>query len=155
MQRALLSLCVITIMGWVGVAGFSKTAQAQIVLDETATETEVLPPDPNDVTAATFGTNITQLRTFSGKVDYAVIGKSFTSSEISCDNLGSRSATLMVPAGSTIRAAYLYWAGSGSSVDSTVSFNGQSIGAQKTWQDSFVNGPHTMYYFGAAALLRV
>lgn len=150
-QRTWLTLCALMIVSVIGFAGFGKTAQAQIVLDENAAEEPITPPSADTVIAATHGAAITQLRTFSGKVDYTVIGNSFTSSETSCDNLGSRSASLSVPAGSTIKAAYLYWAGSGSSVDTVVAFNGQTIAAQKSWQDSFINGSSTMYFFGARA----
>ena len=145
--RVLLSLSVIALVLLLGNVGNVQIAQAQIVLDANAD----LAASVADVAdAATAGTSISQLRTFTGNVDYAVIGNSFTSTELSCNNLGTRSASLNLPAGSSIEAAYLYWAGSGS-LDSTVRLNGQTINAQQSWQESFVNGSVLMYYFGARA----
>ncbi len=43
-----------------------------------------------------------------------------------------------IPATATITAAYLYWAGSGSTVDSTVTLNGTTVTADETFFQTFV-----------------
>jgi len=52
-----------------------------------------------------------------------------------------------IPAGSTITAAYLYWAGSGATVDANVTFNGTAITADRTFTASTVVGGTTYNFF--------
>ncbi|MEZ5515180.1 MAG: hypothetical protein R3F58_15070 [Steroidobacteraceae bacterium] len=56
-----------------------------------------------------------------------------------------------VPAGTTIRAAYLYWGGSGATVDSTVSFNGSTVNANRTFTAVFNNAGTNYPFFGGVA----
>jgi uncharacterized repeat protein (TIGR01451 family) len=52
-----------------------------------------------------------------------------------------------IPAGSTISAAYLYWAGSGATIDSNVTFNGTAVTADRTFTASTVVAGTTYYFF--------
>ncbi len=56
-----------------------------------------------------------------------------------------------VPAGTTIQAAYLYWGGSGPTVDSTVSLNGSTVNANRTFTAVFNNAGTNFPYFGGVA----
>jgi uncharacterized repeat protein (TIGR01451 family) len=56
-----------------------------------------------------------------------------------------------IPAGATILAAHLYWAGSGSTADYSVTLNGTTINATRQYSGSFVQGATTFSYFGGAA----
>ncbi|MCB1623835.1 MAG: DUF11 domain-containing protein [Pseudomonadales bacterium] len=56
-----------------------------------------------------------------------------------------------VPPGTTIRAAYLYWGGSGSAVDSTVTFNSSTVVADRTFTAVFNNAGTSFPYFGGVA----
>ncbi|KZZ41040.1 MAG: DUF11 domain-containing protein [Saccharospirillaceae bacterium] len=62
---------------------------------------------------------------FAGNISFAMFGNTMRNG---CSNLGSSSASLSLPTGSTVKAAYLYWSGSGSA-DNTVTFDGQSVTA--------------------------
>lgn len=66
---------------------------------------------------------------------------------------GPVSATVSgIPAGSTIRHAFLYWGGSGSTADNTVTFAGSTINASQTYSDTyFLSGSYDLDYFGAMA----
>lgn len=56
-----------------------------------------------------------------------------------------------IPAGRTVRAAYLYWGGSGASVDSSVQLNGFTVNASRTFTRTFVNGGTNYQFFGGFA----
>lgn len=62
---------------------------------------------------------------YAGNMSFTITGNTMRDS---CSNLGSSSATLNLPSGSTVEAAYLYWSGSGNS-DDTVRLNGQLVAA--------------------------
>jgi hypothetical protein len=73
-------------------------------------------------------TPISLYNSFSGLVNYTVIGGSLRTSSNAvnaCAVGASGSSTLNVPVGSTIVGAYLYWAGSGSTSDYTVNLDAQ------------------------------
>ena len=42
-----------------------------------------------------------------------------------------------IPAGSTIKKAFLYWSGSGSTSDDTVTFEGSTVNAQRSFSETF------------------
>ncbi|MEX1057906.1 MAG: hypothetical protein WED11_09245, partial [Natronospirillum sp.] len=71
---------------------------------------------------------VTLFQTFAGNLNYRAVGNSFRTQSNNgdfCAMAGSASQTLPLPAGTTqIRAAYLYWSGSGgsASIDDTVTF---------------------------------
>lgn len=60
---------------------------------------------------------------FAGNISFTVFGNTMRNG---CSNLGNSAASLSLPTGSTVKAAYLYWSGSGSA-DDTVVFDGQSV----------------------------
>jgi len=68
---------------------------------------------------------------------------------------GSSSATVSgIPAGSTILAAYLYWAGSGSTTDYTVTLNGISVSAPvaRQYTETYnAGGGDVLAFFSGAA----
>ncbi len=55
-------------------------------------------------------TDITLYNSFAGKVDFTATGRSLKTSDTAVASSGS--STLALPAGTTVKAAYLYWAGS-------------------------------------------
>lgn len=91
-------------------------------------------------------------RSLEGTIDYVVTGATLRQQSNAagpCDVNTSASATLSgIPAGATITAAYLYWAGSGD-LDASVRFNGTNITADRTATTTFVNGTTTFGFFGA------
>jgi MSHA biogenesis protein MshQ len=56
-----------------------------------------------------------------------------------------------IPSGATVLSAHLYWAGSGTTPDTTVTFEGQTITAQRNYTASYTTGGTTYDYFSAAA----
>ena len=86
---------------------------------------------------------------FSGPVDYVAIGNSMSVSEDrrDCSKKSSSSANLSVPSGTKVVKAFLQWSGSGSK-DSRITFNGHTVNAAKTLNDSI---GHSFQFFGAYA----
>ena len=68
-----------------------------------------------------------------------------------CALNASGSGTLTIPAGASVVAAHLYWAGSGPTVDAQVTFAGPfgsaNLVADRTFTESFVNGATTFQFF--------
>jgi uncharacterized repeat protein (TIGR01451 family) len=56
-----------------------------------------------------------------------------------------------IPAGTTILAAYLYWGGSGATVDATVTFNGTSVTANRTFTATYTQAGTNYPFFGGVA----
>jgi uncharacterized repeat protein (TIGR01451 family) len=106
-------------------------------------------------TSSHAGTPISLYRTFAGNLNYVTTGgtlrtasnTAYTNSACAVTNGPVSAALSGIPAGATIRAAYLYWAGSGSTPDNTVTFNGNSVTADRTFTESFFNNPTTYYFF--------
>ena len=84
---------------------------------------------------------------YQGNVDYKAIGNSMSYSEArdNCNKKTSSSASLNVPAGSTIVSAFLHWSGSGSP-DNLVKLNGTNVYADQSFTDN-----STWNFFGAYA----
>ena len=104
---------------------------------------------------ASFGANtafaqtITRYTRDSGNINFVTTGGSLRSSPNTgtpCTvNATSAQALTGIPAGRTIRNAYLYWGGSGTTNDTSVSLNGTSVTATRTFARTFNNG--TAYSF--------
>ncbi|APX99676.1 gliding motility-associated C-terminal domain-containing protein [Lacinutrix venerupis] len=96
--------------------------------------------------------DISIFQQFNGRYDYLAIGNTLNQAENNivqdfCEILPSSQATLNIDNTSTIVAAYLYWAGSGSG-DTEVSLNGTQIIADDTYTtvySDFSNGDLTYF----------
>jgi uncharacterized repeat protein (TIGR01451 family) len=100
-------------------------------------------------------TPISLFQSFVGNVNYQVTGGSLRSAantSNACSLNPSSSALLQgIPATAAIRAAYLYWAGSGSTPDTAVTLNGVSISADRVFTDTFAfNGTDYDFFSGFA-----
>jgi len=105
------------------------------------------------------GTPITLYRSFAGDIDFTSTGGSLRTQANggnSCAVATSDSAALAgIPAGASIRAAYLYWAGSTlTAPDETVTFQGQSITADRTFTEIFPYGGTDYDFFSCVADVR-
>lgn len=84
---------------------------------------------------------VTFYQSFAGNVNFQMTGASLRQNPNSgnaCLVATSRSAALTsIPAGATIRAAYLYWAGSGATADNQVVFQGVTTNATRTFSETF------------------
>ena len=100
-------------------------------------------------------TPITQFQGLVGHYDFVTTGGSLRADPNtvnSCSTVASSTNPLSgIPAPATITAAYLYWAGSGSAVDSTVSLNGNSVTASRTFTATFVFNGTDYDFFGGFA----
>src|SRR5690349_20113097 len=65
-------------------------------------------------------------------------------------NATSSQALTGIPNGTTIRNAYLYWGASGNSADTSVTLNGSTVTASRTFARTFNNGT-AFNFFGAFA----
>ena len=91
-----------------------------------------------------------------GSVDFVATAGTFRdlNSNNNADASSLRSfadGDLTLPAGADIGAAFLYWAGGGSTPDNTVTFDGQSVTATRTFSDTRLSGALSIEYFGGFA----
>lgn len=91
------------------------------------------------------GTPVTLFKSFSGNLNFVTTGgtrRTQPNTGNNCTVVADTASTNMtlpaIPAGSTVVAAYLYWAGSGS-LDANVTFNGNNITADRTFTDNTGN----------------
>jgi gliding motility-associated-like protein len=82
--------------------------------------------------------NISLFKQLGGKIDYTMIGNTLNPNENSIDfdsYLTSTSANLAIPAGSTIKNAYIYWAGYAEGAgDFNITLNGLAITADRQFR---------------------
>ena len=106
---------------------------------------------------AAFGqqTAITRYARFTGNINFVATGGSLRTQSNTGDpcvvGASSTQALAGIPAGASIVAAYLYWGGSGASVDTSVTLNGQAVSAQRTFTATFNNEGTNFPYFGGFA----
>ncbi|WP_420126482.1 hypothetical protein [Longimicrobium sp.] len=112
--------------------------------------------------AATFGAGRAEAQVLSlyrqheGPYDYMVTGNSFRTSgnnDSPCDVATTADASLTLPTGATVVAAYLFWGGSGETADNSVSFRRPGTDTNITgdgtpFRDFYDNG-NDLWYFGA------
>ena len=93
-------------------------------------------------------------RSFEGRVGYAQAAGTFRT-EANTGNacaVGTTSAIAVagIPAGATVEAAYVYWAGSGAA-DNSVTLDGAAVTASRTFADQIVfNGNTSIFFQGFA-----
>lgn len=100
-------------------------------------------------------TPIARSARFTGNINFVATGGSLRSQSNSSNacavNASSTSSLSGVPAGASVLAAYLYWGGSGSTADTTVTLNGSSITATRSFTATYSQGGTDYPYFGAVA----
>jgi len=91
----------------------------------------------------------------SGRINFVTTGGSLRNSATSTCNVSGTSTTALsgIPANTTIRAAYLYWGGSGSSADTSVTLNGNTVNATRTFSATYTGVSPNLPYFGAFAVV--
>jgi hypothetical protein len=97
------------------------------------------------------GTNLTAKENFEGKVNYTVTRgtlRSNSNTNNACSLNSTSSAQLSgIPVNATIRKAYLYYSGSGSTVDTQIKLDGTPLTADKTYTDRFISGQNNYDFF--------
>jgi trimeric autotransporter adhesin len=102
--------------------------------------------------AALAGTPVSLFNSFAGNINFVTTGNTLRANDNTVNactllsglngaavNAGTSSGTVSgIPAGSSIVAAYLYYAGSSGTVDSTITFNGSSVTANRTFTDTTI-----------------
>ena len=96
---------------------------------------------------------ITLYRSFAGNINVRGTGGTLRTQPNSGDPCAVTNSGSMVlsgvPGGSTIVAAYLYWGGSGTTIDANVTFQGTGVTADRTFSLSYVVGTgNTLSFFG-------
>ncbi len=108
--------------------------------------------DTDIVVSSMFDVPLTQYTRLHGFIDYTTTGGSLRNrpnNQNACSVVGSSTATLSgIPVGGTVLAAYLYWAGSGSTVDDQVYLDASSLTADRTFTSRFVLGSTDYDFFG-------
>jgi uncharacterized repeat protein (TIGR01451 family) len=99
-------------------------------------------------------TPITRYTRFTGQYNYVATGGSLRSSATdACALVGSNTGSLSgIPAGANIVAAYLYWGGSGTTADTSVTFNGSTVtaGGANVFDEIITDGSGREYFGGVA-----
>lgn len=101
-------------------------------------------------------TPITLDRSFAGNINFVSTAATFRTQPDtgnSCALSGTPVSAMLngIPAGSTIRGAFLYWGGSGPTPDNTVTLDGASISADRQFTETFNQGGYNLGYFGGVA----
>lgn len=107
-------------------------------------------------------TPIARSQRFSGYINFVTTGGSLRtqSNTGNACAVGTTSTQALsgVPAGTTILAAYLYWGGSasttgtgGTQIDASVTLNGNTVNANRTFTATYDNGGTLLRYFGGVA----
>lgn len=95
---------------------------------------------------------LVRFKAFEGNVNIAgtqVSLREKNAGKNACTISASDSASLTLPFGATVKSAQLYWAGSGSSVDATVTFAGKTVTAPA--ERRYTSSVDGYAYFAAAA----
>ncbi|MEO8018136.1 MAG: hypothetical protein ABI769_10005 [Pseudomonadota bacterium] len=108
---------------------------------------------------ALFGANdagaqtITRYIRDTGHINFVTTGGSLRDSDTSTCTVNATSTTALsgIPAGTTIRDAYLYWGGSGGTADTSVTLNGNTVTASRTFAATYTGVTPNLPYFGAFA----
>ena len=99
-------------------------------------------------------TAITRYTRFTGQYNYVATGGSLRASPTNaCTLVGSNTGSLSgIPAGANIVAAYLYWGGSGTTADTSVTFNGNNItaGGANVFDEVLTDGTGREFFGGVA-----
>ncbi|MEM8721025.1 MAG: hypothetical protein AAGE84_17295 [Cyanobacteria bacterium P01_G01_bin.39] len=111
---------------------------------------------PNLIASEAIAGALSGAKSFTGKINYTVTGGSLRSNpdDIDACSLSSTSTASLsnLPNTDVIKTAYLYWSGSGESIDNQINFGGSSLTADKTFSTSFFLsdpsfGDHNYYFF--------
>ncbi len=99
-------------------------------------------------------TNVTFYQSFAGNMNFVTAGGTLRTADdgtAPCNvTTGPVSGAVSgIPSGATIEAAFLYWAGSGTTIDSNVTFNGTNVSADRTFTEVFNNAGTDYDFFGA------
>jgi uncharacterized repeat protein (TIGR01451 family) len=88
----------------------------------------------------------------TGRINFVTTGGSLRNSASNTCNLNNTSTTALsgIPNGTTIRNAYLYWGGSGS-LDNSVTLNGNTVTATRTFSATYTGVSPSLPFFGAFA----
>jgi len=102
--------------------------------------------------AADAGVPITQYQSFAGNVNFTATGGTLRTQPDAidpCAVTNTNGATLSgIPLGATVTAAYLYWAGSGTTPDYNVTLDGVAITADRTFTETFILGQTLDFFSG-------
>jgi uncharacterized repeat protein (TIGR01451 family) len=111
-------------------------------------------------TPALAQTPIALFRSYAGNIQFTGIAGTLRSNPNSVNacslNASGARALTTIPAGATVVAAHLYWAGSGTTVDSSVTFarsGGPSLAvtASRTFTETYLNGATLLSFFSGYA----
>ena len=103
------------------------------------------------IAPADAGTALTQVFSFAGRHGSVTTGgtlRSQSNSGNACSLNSTSTANLTgIPTSASITAAYLIWSGSGSSVDTTVTFQGSPRSADRTYTETFDPSGYNLRFF--------
>jgi uncharacterized repeat protein (TIGR01451 family)/fimbrial isopeptide formation D2 family protein len=96
---------------------------------------------------------ITRFVRDTGNINFVSTGGSLRNSDTNTCTLNTTSTTALsgIPLGTTIRNAYLYWGGSGGTADTSVTLNGNTVTASRTFAATYTGVTPNLPYFGGFA----
>jgi trimeric autotransporter adhesin len=89
----------------------------------------------------------------TGRINFVTTGGSLRNSSTNTCTVNATSTTALsgIPASTTIRNAYLYWGGSGGTADTSVTLNGNTVTASRTFAATYTGVSPNLPFFGAFA----
>jgi hypothetical protein len=110
--------------------------------------------DTTVVAGGTTDVPLTLYRRIHGFVDSTVTGGTLRTQPNTGNpclvGASSTAALAGIPAGATVVGAYLYWGGSGSTIDNAVTLDAGPLTADRTWAGRYVLGATNYDYFGGS-----
>ncbi len=132
--------------GWNGTNPYVRVYQDGVAIVETSLTGGTSAVVTFDIVAnpIPFNQNLILFEEFDGYIGYTSTGNTLraaSNTSNACSILTSSSNTLTsaIPAGGTIDRAYLYWAHSGDTADTQVTFEGNTITADRTYGSAITN----------------
>jgi uncharacterized repeat protein (TIGR01451 family) len=97
---------------------------------------------------------ITRFTRYTGNINFVATGGTLRTQPNTGDacaiGASSSQQLLGIPGGATVRAAYLYWGGSGTVIDSSVLLNGSGVTASRTFTSVIGDGTGRVFFGGFA-----
>ncbi len=104
--------------------------------------------------ATALATPISRYQRFTGNYNFVVTGGSLRNASNAtnpCTVVTTSSQALSgIPVGATVVAAYLYWGGSGTTTDSSVTLNSSTVNASRTFTSVMTDGTGRIFFGGFA-----
>jgi uncharacterized repeat protein (TIGR01451 family) len=90
------------------------------------------------INLSTHAEDVILRHSFAGNISFELTGNTLRDSNNTCNAIagGQSSGSISLPPNASVKAAYLYWSGSGG-IDTQINFNGQPVNSQNNYTEVF------------------